>query len=178
MFPSEDTLHQIGRIVKSYGTEGDVMIAFPEEMYGILKKDGPVFLFYDSLPVPFFIKSIQLKGPRKAIVHFEDIDTPEEAEEASGKEIFADPSAHPELSGAEEHFLPEDGLTLEDLTGFTLIDQKGRSAGIISGIQDFSGNICIEISGSGILVPFHDDLLIGIDLEERTVTLRIEEGLF
>lgn len=178
MFPAEDTLRQIARIIKSYGTEGDVMIAFPEEMYGILKKEEPVFLFYDSLPVPFFIRSIQKKGPRKAIVRFGDIDTAEEAEEASGKEIFADPSLHPELSGTEEHILPEDGLTLEDLKGFSLIDQNGHTAGIIGDIQDFSGNICFEMSGSGILVPFHDDLIIGVDPEERTLTLRIEEGLF
>ena len=179
MFPEEDTLIRIARVVKSYGTNGDVMIAFPEEMSEFLKKDEPVFLFYDSLPVPFFIQTIQPKGPRKAIVHFEDMDTAEDAEEAVGKEIYLDPARHPEiLEGGEGHLLPgEDEMTLEDLVGFEIIDQNGNKAGAIADILDFSGNICLELSGSGTLVPFHDDLLLGLDLENRTITLHIDTGL-
>ena len=75
MFPREDTLQPIARIVKSYGTEGEVMVSFPDRMSDILKTDEPVWLFYDGLPVPFFIQTIQFKGPRKAIVRLEDIDT-------------------------------------------------------------------------------------------------------
>ena len=91
MFPREDTLQPIARIVKSYGTEGEVMVSFPDRMSDILKTDEPVWLFYDGLPVPFFIQTIQFKGPRKAIVSLEDIDTLADAEEAAGKELYIDP---------------------------------------------------------------------------------------
>ena len=53
MFPREDTLQPIARIVKAYGTEGEVMVSFPDGMSDILKTDEPVWLFYDGLPVPF-----------------------------------------------------------------------------------------------------------------------------
>ena len=132
MFPREDTLQPIARIVKAYGTEGEVMVSFPDGMSDILKTDEPVWLFYDGLPVPFFIQTIQFKGPRKAIVRLEDIDTLADAEEAAGKELYIDPADYPELNVADGHPLTEDGLTLEDLIGFTLLDQDSRTAGVIS----------------------------------------------
>ncbi len=177
MLPAEDTLLPVGRIVKSYGTEGEVMIAFQEGVTDLLKRNEPVWLFYDGLPVPFYIQSLQGKGPRKAIVRLEDIDTLADAEEAAGKEVWLDPTDYPELSETDTHILTEDGLTLEDLVGFALLDQDGRSAGTIADIQDYSGNICLELSGSGALVPFHDDLIIDIDIEKKTLTMSISEGL-
>ena len=57
------------------------------------------------------------------------------------------------------------------------MDQESRTAGTIEDILDFSGNICLEISGSGALVPFHDDLLLDINPDNRTLTLRIDESL-
>ena len=171
MLPAEDTLLPAGRIVKSYGTEGEVMIAFQEGIADLLKRDEPVWLFYDGLPVPFYITSIQ------AVVRLEDIDTLADAEEAAGKEVWLDPTDYPELSETDTHILTEDGLTLEDLVGFALLDQDGRSAGTIADIQDYSGNICLELSGSGALVPFHDDLIIDIDIEKKTLTMSISEGL-
>ena len=177
MLPAEDTLLPVGRIVKSYGTEGEVMIAFQEGIADLLKRDEPVWLFYDGLPVPFYIQSLQGKGPRKAIVRLEDIDTLADAEEAAGKEVWLDPTDYPELSETDTHILTEDGLTLEDLVGFALLDQDGRSAGTIADIQDYSGNICLELSGSGALVPFHNDLIIDIDIENKTLAISISEGL-
>ena len=155
MQPAEDTLLPVGRIIKSYGTEGEVMAAFQEGIADLLKKDEPVWLFYDGLPVPFYIMSLQPKGPRKAVIRIEDIDTLADAEEAAGKEICIDPAGYPELSDTDAH----------------------STAGTIADILDFSGNICLELSGSGALVPFHDDLLIDLDPELRTVTLRIDKGL-
>lgn len=177
MLPAEDTLLPVGRIVKSYGTEGEVMIAFQENIADLLKKNEPVWLFYDGLPVPFYITSYQPKGPRKAIVRLEDIDSLSDAEEAAGKDVWLDTAVYPELTGTDTHTISEDGLTLEDLVGFSLMDQEGRTAGTIEGIQDFSRNICLEISESGALVPFHDDLLLDIDIEKKALTMNISEGL-
>ena len=78
---------------------------------------------------------------------------------------------------ADGHPLTEDGLTLEDLIGFTLLDQGGRTAGVISDVQDFSGNICLELEGTDTMVPYYDDLLLDINPDRRTITLRISDGL-
>ena len=119
MLPAEDTLLPVGRIVKSYGTEGEVMIAFQENIADLLKKNEPVWLFYDGLPVPFYITSSQPKGPRKAIVRLEDIDSLSDAEEAAGKDVWLDTAVYPELTGTDTQTISEDGLTLEDLVGFS-----------------------------------------------------------
>lgn len=170
-------MQPIARIVKSYGTEGDVMVSFQDGISDILKTEEPVWLFYDGLPVPFYIQNIQFKGLRKAILHLEDIDTLADAEEASGMEVYIDTANYPELSDADAHPLTEDGLTLEDLTGFTLLNQDKRTVGVISDVMDFSGNICLEIEDSGSLIPYHDDLLLDIDPDSRSITLHISDGL-
>ncbi|HIZ87282.1 MAG TPA: ribosome maturation factor RimM [Candidatus Coprenecus pullistercoris] len=177
MFPGKDTLRPIARIVKSYGTDGGLMVSFLEDVSDLLKTDEPVWLLYDGMPVPFFIQDILFKGPRRALVRFEDIDSHDDAEEAAGKDIYIDPADYPELSDTDGHPLTEDGLTLEDLIGFTLLDQDSRTAGVISDVQDFSGNICLGLEGTDTLIPYHDDLLMDVDPDRRTITLRISDGL-
>ncbi len=168
MFPQADTLIPVAQVLKSYGTEGQVMISFPEELREILEKNEPVFLFFDSLPVPFFVDVLEQKGNKKAIVRFTDIDTMDQAEEITGMKIHIQDS---EAEAADGEF------SLEHLIGFTIYDQKRKKVGTLGNVLDFSGNICIEIAESGALIPFHDDLLLAFDPESRSIELEISEGL-
>ena len=99
----------------------------------------------------------------------------EKAEEIVGQKVYIDPADYSELS--EEEPLSEEDITLEDLVGFTLVDQNNTRIGIISYVHDFSGNICMELEETESYIPFHDELLLGIDIETRTISLEISEGL-
>lgn len=180
MFPAADTLIPVARVLKSYGTNGEVMISFPADMSEYLSKnDEPVFLFYDGLPVPFFIESFTARGPRKAVVSLTGIRTLEAAEETVGQDMFLDPAIHPELR-EEDVLLPggeEYDITLDDLIGFTVLNSTATiPVGRIASVSDYSGNICFELE-NGTLLPYHDDLLADINPENRTITLQLPEGL-
>ena len=59
---------RIARVLKSYGTEGEILVGFREIGPEDLNLKEPVFIMFDGLPVPFFIESFQPKGSSKALV--------------------------------------------------------------------------------------------------------------
>jgi 16S rRNA processing protein RimM len=147
------------RVLKSYGTDGGVIVSAPEVCDDMSKKE-PVFIEFDGLPVPFFIEEITPRGGVKYYLKLVDIDNLELAEELVGKEIILD---------QEEE---ED----EDVVGFTLYDQNGRKIGEVTAFEDIPGNPCIEISG-GTLIPCPGECILDVDPRKRTLKLQIADGL-
>ena len=162
MFPAIDDLLPIAQVLKSYGTEGEVLISFLAAMPDDIDLNEPVFLIPEGLPVPFFIEDLQFRGPTKALVKFEDIDSMKEAEEIVNQKLYY-PS---DMCYSEEE---------DSLLGYTLLNQNGEKIGVITQVHDFSGNTCIEVKGS--LIPFHPDLIIKQQKKGKKLTLNIPEGI-
>ena len=148
------------RILKSYGTDGGVIISAPEVDIEE-RKTEPAFIEFDGLPVPFFIEEVTPRGGAKYFVKLEDIDTLEQAEELVGKEITFDEDGD------------EDG---DEIVGYTLFDQNGRKIGEITAFEDIPGNPCIEIAG-GALIPCPDECILDVNQKKKTIKLQIAEGL-
>jgi len=159
----------IAKVLKSYGTDGTVLVSFRDGIPDDFSTERPVFLQFEGLPVPFFITSFNRKGNVRAEVHFEDIDSLKDAEELVGKEISVEDSADDSVDTDEE-------FCVEDLEGFEVISEKGVSQGKIIQIDDYSGNIVLTLEG-GRIIPYHDDLFVDLDEEHSTITLVIPEGL-
>ena len=137
-----DSLFQIASVLKSNGTDGEVVLGFrgmdPEDIN--LKE--PVFIYFDGLPVPFFIESLTKRGNSKALVHLTDISSFEDAEEIAGKAVYIHEDNVPEPS------IEEDGF--EALIGWTLfrpvkLSKKGEikeveEVGEITDYIDIPGN--------------------------------------
>ncbi|MFA7116371.1 MAG: ribosome maturation factor RimM [Bacteroidales bacterium] len=177
MFPTLDDLTPIARVHKSYGTEGVVSIVFSSKMENI-KLEEPMFIIFDGLLVPFFISDIKYKGNDKAIVKFESVDQLSDADNLSGATLYYLNEALPNENSQDDDF------QLSDLIGFEILTSENNSVGIISAVHDFSGNICFEISNTNksdkndILIPYHDDMLIDLDIEHKKISLHIPKGLF
>ena len=165
MNPSADRMLKIAKVLKSNGTGGEVIVNF----YGINAEDiditEPVFIFFDGLPVPFFIESISAKGSRAA-VRLTGINSLADAEEISRADIYI------AGDGIENDYVSG----FEGLVGWTLLDESGRTKGIITGFLDIPENPCIEVGD--VIVPLHEDLIKGIDEDALTITLSIPDGLF
>ena len=153
------------KILKSWGTDGKVVISLVSSDSGDLEIDEPVFITFDGLPVPFFVESVEYKGNRR-IVKFQDVDTAQAAEELVGREAVID---------RDEEC--DDEPSLE---GMSVIDSStGEEVGKITAFDDFAGNTCITVvhNGEEILLPLHEDLICSIDEQRGTITLTIPEGL-
>lgn len=150
------------KVAKSYGDKGDVVINLSPSDPKDINFEGPVFIYFDGLPVPFFIESYQAKGGRW-IVKFENIDTFEEAEEIVGKEIFVT--------------LDEDQDDELSIIGMEVYDSDNALIGVITDYTNAAGNEYIAVihKGEEVLLPLHDDLII--EWGEEHITLNIPEGL-
>ncbi len=150
------------KVAKSYGDKGDVVINLSPSDPKDINFEGPVFIYFDGLPVPFFIESCQAKGGRR-IVKFENIDTFEEAEEIVGKEIFLN--------------IDEDQDDALSIIGMEVYDSNNALIGVITDYTNAAGNefIAVVYEGEEVLLPLHDDLII--EWGEDHITLEIPAGL-
>ena len=164
---------RIARVLKSYGTEGEILLGFREIDPGDVNLEEPVFINFDGLPVPFFIESFSMKGTSKALARLTGVRNLTDAEEITGCDVFARRS-----SLADQEY-EDEGLTVDMLVGWTLLDENGREIGKISGYEDIPGNPClyVDAEGGSAMVPLHDDLITYIDEETLRVSMRIPEGL-
>lgn len=156
---------QVGQVLKSNGKDGDLLLSFAGIDPGDLDLQEPVFIFFDGLPVPFYFESFVRRGSVRALAHLTGIHRLKDAEELVGAALWAD-------------YFEEDETA--DFSGFTVKDAQGREIGRVTDCEDIPGNPCLWVrrpDGSEVLLPFHEDLLLGIDEKTGTLALSIPEGL-
>lgn len=155
----------VAKIVKSFGTDGGLLLSSNVDLETLDFKE-PVFITFDGLQVPFFILDCTPKGG-KTVVHLNDVHSLEDAEEIVGRTIYADV----ELEEDEEI----------DFTGWSIVD-RGRRIGTCTGLEDIPGNPCLEVclepDGSSVLIPLHEDFIVKIDEDSRTLSLDLPDGLY
>ena len=157
-------LQQIAKVLKSNGTDGGLLVGFRDIDPEDISLGEPVFIYFDGLPVPFFISSLTPRDNSRAILRLNDVTSLEDAEELVGQSIWVD---------WEEEEGDEEGLG--DLVGWTL-----AGAGRITGFLDIPANPCLEVetkNGTSVLVPFHEDLILSADPDARVLEMEIPDGL-
>ena len=164
---------RIARVLKSYGTEGEILVGFRDIDPEDLNLEDPVFINFDGLPVPFFIESFQTRGTSRALMRLTGIKSLSDAEEITGRDVFAKPSA------INDYQDEDDGLTVEDLVGWDLLDENGTKVGKVIGYEPIPGNPClyVETASDTVMIPLHEDLIDDIDEETLRISMRIPEGL-
>ena len=156
---------RIAQVLKSNGTEGELLISFFDVVPEDIDLQEPVFIEFDGLPVPFYFESFTPRGNNRALVRLTGVHSLKDADELSGSAIYAD------------YFDEEAG---EDLTGWTVKTPEGETVGTITDFEDIPGNTCLWVrrpSGQEVLLPFHEDLVVGMDPASHTLTLSVPEGL-
>ena len=178
-----DDLQQIAQVLKSNGTDGELVMSFRTIAPEDINLEEPVFIVFDGLPVPFFIESFTKRGNSKALVRLTGIHCQEDVDEISGKAVYIEDSDAPELS------LEEDGFAA--LVGWMLLTPENpdqgegdeladlTEVGEITDFIDIPNNPCIEVeTGNGaVMIPLHEDLILSVDPEYQEIIMQIPEGL-
>lgn len=158
----------IAKITKIFGGDGSVVLrlydSFPDEV----NFKEPLFVLTDGLATPLFFNSFQRRGKDKALVCFDDIDTPYRATLIVGCEAVA----------FEDRDQDEE-LYYEDMVGFRLIDNGSGRVGEITEYQDSENNplFYVIMDGVEVIVPVADELIEEIDEDGESITMRLPEGL-
>ena len=171
-----DDLQQVAQVLKSNGTDGELVMGFREIAPEDINLQEPVFIVFDGLPVPFYIESLTKRGNTKALVHLTDIRSMEDVEEIAGKAVYIEAEDMPELS------LEEDGYAA--LVGWTVLTpaENGEDVyevGEITDFLDIPNNPCIEVEteNGAVMLPLHEDFIFGLDPEYQEIMMQIPEGL-
>ena len=161
-----EEVYKIGRLGKTHGVKGEITFQFDDDIFDRTDSDYLV-LEIDGILVPFFMEEYRFRSDSLALVKFCDIDTQQRAAELTGCNVFFPREL------AEE----DDRPSLSSLVGFSLVEAKtGETISTIASIDDSTANILFELK-DGKLIPATDDLITRIDMQKRTITMQIPEGL-
>ena len=180
-----DDLQQVAQVLKSNGTDGELVMGFREIAPEDINLKEPVFIIFDGLPVPFFIESFAKRGQTKALVRLTDICSQEDAEELVGKAVHIEEGNLPEMSIEEDGFAALVGWTVLTPAGnFLPSDEMDEEVefievGEITDFIDIPKNPCIEVEteNGAVMLPLHEDFIISLDPEYQEIILNIPEGL-
>lgn len=177
MQASANNLLPVARVLKSFGTSGELLIRYAPDLQKGIDKKRPVFIYFDGLPVPFFIDSIQDRGKNQAILKLESIDSEALATEVAGEFVFAEKPAGNKSGkkGKEKIFSPD------SLNGFSVFDGEKNFVGTICAYYDYPNNPCIGVIPDGTreekLLPLHEDLILDFNPNKSEISLDLPPGL-
>jgi 16S rRNA processing protein RimM len=173
---------QIAQVLKSNGTDGELVMGFREIAPEDINLQEPVFIVFDGLPVPFYIESFSKRGNTKALVRLTGICSMEDVEEITGKAVYIEEDQLPEMSLEDDGYAALVGWML--LTPASAIMEDGNEedlceVGEITDFLDIPNNPCIEVEteNGAVMIPLHEDLILSVDPEYQEIIMQIPAGL-
>ena len=173
-------MQQVAQVLKSNGTDGELVMSFREIAPEDINLSEPVFIIFDGLPVPFFIESFTKRGNTKALVRLTDICSQEDVDEIAGKAVYVDDSQIPEMSLEEDGFAALVGwMLLTPADDRTDEDMELYEVGEITDFIDIPNNPCIEVEteNGAVMIPLHEDFIMSVDPEYKEIIMQIPAGL-
>ncbi|AVI93968.1 Ribosome maturation factor RimM [Oenococcus oeni] len=159
---------RIGRVINTHGIAGELKIDFntdfPEQRFA---KNSELLIAGEKLVV-------QSSRPFKQfwLVKFSDHENINLVEKYKGEDIFINERKEPRLSEGE--------FLVSQIIGLKVIDEKGNSIGKIADSFHTGANDVWTIkksNGKEILIPYIDQVVKKVDLQNSTVTIELLEGL-
>ena len=167
----KDDFFYLGRILGTYGHQGELTALLDSEEPEKYMQLESVFVEIDQEQVPFFITSIRLHQGKKAVIRFEDVNTPEDAEPFSGCKLFLPVTMLPKLSGNKFYY--------HEVLKFKVIDEMYGEIGVLESILEMPGQDLLRILNGKkeILIPVADPIIRKVDRRNRTLRICAPEGL-
>lgn len=162
---------QVASIKSVHGVRGDLVIA-----HQITKKNalqvGDVLLI-ELLPgsrIPFFIDQIRDTAEGEWLVHFEEIQSREEARDLLNKDCYIINSIN--LPLAKTH-------NWKDVLGYLVMDQDEKPIGPIEDILSHGTVFLAEIAygQKKVTIPLHENLVLNKDEGQKILKMEIPAGL-
>lgn len=162
----------IGRIVNTHGIKGEVKIQsysdFDAERY---QKGNTVYVLFEKEYIPFQVETFRThKG--MSLVSFNNYKDINLIEKYKNCDVYI----------LEEERKPlKHGYYRSQLKGLTVEDEDGNVIGRSMYIEETNGaqnNLRIERENhQEFLIPFIDEFIKNIDLDEKKIIVHLEEGL-
>ncbi len=153
----------IGRITSKHGYKGSLNIFWDDD--DLIPEPGDyLYVLINEKGVPFLIEEM---SKSLEIVKLQFVDSESQAEELLGLTVGLDQNTIDEVPPQFQ------------INGFQLISSDEQIIGIIDSLEDYPGQIMMNIicENRKILIPFVEDWIIQIDEKNRTLQMDLPEGL-
>jgi 16S rRNA processing protein RimM len=161
----------LGRVVKTHGLKGEVSVMAAADLPFVF----PVGLEVWFVPPPVGVRTGRLedvrRGPKGPLVKVSGVDDITTAQRLVGSQLMAKASDLPE--GWDEPDLEDNdiGLTVTDVT-------RGLLGEVVDVIVTGANDVWVLEGPLGeVLLPVIDDVVLEVDYEARTASVRALEGL-
>ena len=161
----------LGKIIKKYSFKGEVLLKLDTDQPELYEYLDALFLDINNSLIPYFIEKSQLHKSNLLRLKFEDVSSEIDAEQLLKKEVYLPLALLPKLEGNTFYY--------HEIIGFHVVDENFGSVGLISGVNDSTAQVLLEIdrNGTEILIPLNDDIIRVVDRNKKTVTVHTPPGL-
>jgi 16S rRNA processing protein RimM len=160
----------LGRVTKVSGYEGAVSLKLEKIFFENIPQMESVFLEIEGRPVPFFISDLEYSGADILKLIFEDYGSIEKISEFTGCRVFL-------TTGLTESSKTKD---IHSLTGYQVFTSDDKMLGVVREIITNPGQTLLSVITTGkkeVLIPLHEDFIVSIDKEKKTILMDLPEGL-
>lgn len=169
-----EKLYMVGKIVNTHGVRGEVKILpqtdFPEIRFAV----GSVLQVLHPQHKERLSFEIETSRVHKQmyIVKFKGINNINEIEKYKGADL--------KVTEDELLELPEDEYYFHEIIGCEVFTDEGEQLGTVTEVLTPGANDVWVVSrpgGKPVLIPVIDDVLLGVDVPNKTIRIHLMEGL-
>ncbi len=165
-----DKYFYLGKITKLHAYAGKLQVFLDTdepEKYDTLQV---VFIRFMQGPVPYFIENFN-RSLNKAIVKFQDVDSPETAKKLVGRDLY--------LPLEQLSPLSENKFYYHEILGFEVIDKSFGIVGIIKQVLEYPNQAVLSVmhDEKEVLIPINSEVVVKVDREKKQLRIKAPEGL-
>lgn len=164
-------LLEVGKIVNTHGLRGEVKVTPWTDVPEVFEQLEFVYVCRKGGQEKLTVQNVKYQK-QNLIVKFREIGDIDQAQLYKNMVL----SAPREVLGE----LPEGVYYIADLIGLSVVDESGNKIGILSDVFQTGSNDVYTVKREGkkeLLLPVIEDVVLKVDLPNKTVTVRIMEGL-
>jgi len=160
----------VGWIVRKHGFKGDVIIKLDTDVPEQYEDLESIFLAQGEDLVPYFFERSSFTNKGFMKVHFEGVDTEDEADRIMKSELFLPLEFLPELD--------KDAYYYHEIVGFEVVDVKHGNIGTVKVVDDSNAQtlLIVDHNGTEIMIPM-DHMVNKVDKKEKSVEIATPDGL-
>ena len=164
----------IGKISKTHGFDGDVLIILDVDNPEYFEELESVFVEFNGKLIPFFVSNIAYSSKTNLRLTFLDYYSDKKINEFVGCSLYLPIYCFP--TPLDNNFEEE----FSEFIGYNAINIKtGLTIGMIIAVIENPAHLLFEIDTKSkkILVPAVDDFISSIETNKKTISFSLPEGL-
>lgn len=164
---------KIGNIIDTFGLDGTLKVYSTTNNQSLrYKKGAKVFLYNESTEerLEFEVIGYRSSG-RFDFVKLSGINNPEDAKKYKRYEIH---------TIKDRNDIKVGYYFYDDLIGCVVVDENKNALGTVSQVEEFPAQLTLRVKRTGkpdFFVPFIKQFIINVNIDAKTITIKVLEGM-